>query len=143
MKGKNILTTLSLIIILAACAGMRETAQDSGRNDVLYTCSLGNECMHHSVSTQTGKCVCGAPLKWGHVLRVQGNVAVLCRCAKDCNCSGLDMKNPAHCGCGSKVHLTHLKDKKVYFCNCGGGCFCNHVSKKPGKCKCGMHLKKV
>jgi len=31
----------------------------------------------------------------------------------------------------------------LYTCNCGAGCDCNTVKTSPGKCRCGMDLKKV
>jgi hypothetical protein len=36
-----------------------------------------------------------------------------------------------------------LKSTGIYYCNCGGSCTCNNVADKPGKCSCGMKLKKT
>jgi len=81
-------------------------------------------------------------MKWGHVLKIEGEEALLCTCAEGCKCS-LDPKDPTKCGCGQPVKRVSLKGAGIYFCNCGGSCMCNTVSNSPGKCKCGMDLKKV
>lgn len=33
--------------------------------------------------------------------------------------------------------------KEVYECNCGKGCKCGTVANQPGKCVCGIDMKKV
>jgi hypothetical protein len=81
-------------------------------------------------------------MKWGHVLKIEGNEALVCTCEKGCKCS-LDPKDPTKCGCGKPAKRINLKGTGIYFCNCGGSCSCNIVSDKPGKCKCKMDLKKV
>ena len=136
-----------LMAILAGCAAMEtETATTPAqpdRQDVLYTCNCGPQCNCNTVSTKPGKCACGAPLKWGHVLKIEGNEAILCQCMEGCKCGGLDPNDPTKCVCGNPVKRVNLAGTGIYFCNCGGSCYCNTVSDKPGKCKCGMNLKKV
>ncbi len=112
------------------------------RTDVLYYCDCGPECHCNSVSTSPGNCKCNKPMKWGHVIKIEGDEAILCTCAEGCKCS-IDANDPTKCGCGNKVKRVSLKGTGIYFCNCGGSCHCNTVSDKPGKCKCGMDLKKV
>lgn len=139
------LFVLALFALLAAWASLQPASSvaEEARNDVLYTCNCGPECKCNTVSTKPGKCACGAPLKWGHVLRVEGDEAILCQCAEGCKCTGLDPKDPTKCMCGNPVKRISLKGSGIYFCNCGGSCSCNTVSDKPGKCKCGMDLKKA
>jgi hypothetical protein len=112
------------------------------RRDVLYVCSCGSQCKCTSVSTKPGKCSCGSPLKAGHVVKTEGNDALLCMCGESCKCSG-DAKDPTKCGCGNALKRVSLKGTGIHFCNCGGSCACNVVSDTPGKCRCGMDLKKV
>lgn len=132
-----------VLVLVAGCAGMTTTATDEARTDVLYTCDCGPQCKCNSMSTQPGDCKCGKPMKWGHVLKIEGNEAILCMCAEGCKCSGLNEKDPTKCPCGGDIKRVSLVGTGIYFCNCGGSCFCNTVSEKPGECKCGMMLKKV
>jgi hypothetical protein len=82
-------------------------------------------------------------MKWGHVIRVEGDEAILCQCHEGCKCGGLDPKDPTKCMCGNPVKRISLKGTGLYFCNCGGACSCNTVSATPSKCRCGMDLKKA
>ena len=132
--------TFSMFSIFAY---METGTAEEQRKDVLYTCNCGPECKCNTVSTKPGNCACGQPMKWGHVVKIEGNEALLCTCKEGCKCSGLDPKDPAKCACGSPVKRVSLKGTGIYFCNCGGSCTCNTVSDSPGKCKCGMELKKV
>ncbi len=120
-----------------APAGASET-----RQDVLYACNCGPTCTCKTVATQPGNCACGQPMKWGHMLKVEGTEAILCTCNEGCKCA-LDPNDPSKCGCGQPVKRVNLKGTGLYFCNCGGSCFCNTSSATPGPCKCGMPLKKV
>ena len=109
------------------------------RHDALYTCDCGPECDCKTVSTTPGDCECGKPLKWGHVVRIEGTEALVCRCAENCECA-VNPEDPSLCGCGEPLKRVSLAGTGLYFCNCGGSCECNYVSDAPGKCKCGMDL---
>lgn len=130
-----------LLVTLMGCATMG-TAETVDRQDVLYTCDCGSQCKCNAVSTKPGKCACGVPLKWGHVVKVEGNEALLCMCKEGCKCS-IDENDQTKCACGMPLKRVSLEGKGIYFCNCGGSCMCNTVSDKPGPCKCGMQLKKA
>ena len=134
---------LVFLLTLTGCAAMQTASTQADRQDVLYTCNCMPGCKCNTVSTQPGKCACGAPLKWGHVLKVEGNEAILCQCKEGCGCAGLDPKDPSKCVCGTPVKRVNLEGTGIYFCNCGGSCVCNTVSDSPGPCKCGMKLKKA
>ena len=129
--------------MLTLCSYMGTATAEEQRKDVLYTCNCGPDCKCNTVSTKPGNCACGQPMKWGHVVKIEGNEALLCTCKEGCKCSGLDPKDPTKCACGNPVKRVSLKGTGLYFCNCGGSCMCNTVSDSPGKCKCGMELKKV
>ncbi len=141
MRLVKFLMLLVLSILIIGVYVEKASTQEV-RQDVLYTCDCGADCKCNSVSTKPGNCACGKPMKWGHVLKIEGNDAILCTCAEGCKCS-IDPKDPSKCGCGNPVKRVSLKGTGIYFCNCGSSCMCNTVSDKPGKCKCGMDLKKV
>lgn len=142
MKRGGALFCLVLSVLLLAAFMVSAKAAEE-RHDVLYTCNCGPQCNSSSVSTKQEDCKCGRPMQWGHVIKTEGNDAILCLCAEGCKCSGLDPKDPSKCACGNPVKRVSLKGTGIYFCNCGGSCTCNTVSDKPGRCKCGMDLKKV
>ena len=143
MRVFHVILLGMIIALIAGCASMKTAGTQAERHDVLYFCDCGPQCKCKTVSTKPGKCACGAPLRWGHVIKMEGNVAVVCQCKKGCTCTGLDPKDPSKCACGTPIRRIDLTGTGIYFCNCGGSCFCNTVSDKPGKCKCGMDLKKV
>ena len=146
MKGVKKMKTIRILLFMALSAVMLyafmgSAKADEQRQDVLYYCNCSPDCHCNSVSTKPGDCKCGKPMKWGHVLKIEGDEALVCTCAEGCKCS-LDPKDPSKCGCGQSVKRISLKGTGVYFCNCGGSCMCNTVSDSPGKCKCNMDLKK-
>ncbi len=141
--SKLLLIGACLSLLLAGCASTQATGKAAERKDILYTCNCGPDCKCNTVSTEPGECACGVPLKWGHVVKVEGSEALLCQCKEGCQCAGIDPKDPAKCVCGTPLKRVNLAGTGIYFCNCGGSCMCNTVSAKPGVCKCGMNLKKV
>jgi len=143
MKVFQIMVVMVCMMFVFSGCGAKNTADSSGhRSDVLYTCDCGPECKCNSVSTTPGNCSCGKPMKWGHILKVEGNEAIVCQCGEGCSCAGLDPNDPSKCACGQKVKRVNLDGTGVHYCNCGGSCYCNTASDEPGKCKCGMKLKK-
>lgn len=124
----------------AMAPAMAATASQGERKDVLYTCACGAGCDCNSVSTTPGNCRCGKPMAWGHVVKVEGNQALLCTCAEGCACKQ-DPANPAQCACGKPLKRVNLEGSGIFFCNCGGSCTCNTLSAEAGSCKCGMPLK--
>lgn len=154
MKIKKAMALLLIIVMAVLCAGCagintsgnKELGEHHGaaleRRDVLYTCNYGPQCKHKTVSTQPGKCGCGFPLKWGHILKTEGNEAILCQCSEGCQCYGIDNRQ-YYCNCGVPIKRVDLTGTGIYFCNCGSACYCNTVSDAPEKCRCGVLLKKV
>ncbi|GAB4264832.1 MAG: hypothetical protein Kow0092_16740 [Deferrisomatales bacterium] len=131
------------LVVLVGCAATKSAqGEAAARRDVLYTCNCGPECTCNAVSTRPGKCPCGTEMKWGHVVKVEGDEALLCTCGKGCTCA-LDASDPTKCACGKPIKRVSLKGSGVYFCNCGGSCTCNTVSDRPGTCRCGMPLKQA
>jgi hypothetical protein len=75
-----------------------------------------------------------------HVLSIEKDTAVFCRCGADCTCE-LSKTDPSKCGCGKPVKIVSLKGK--YACACGSDCNCGSISDKPGKCGCGKEMKQI
>lgn len=115
-------------------------AADASRADVIYTCACDDGCDCNSVGTSPGNCRCGKPMAWGHVVKVEGNEALVCNCAEGCTCKQ-DAADPTKCACGKPLKRVDLSGSGLFFCNCGGSCTCNTVNAEPGNCKCGMPLK--
>ena len=141
-KSRLLLICAGLLLLAIGFTAKHSLAADEARKDVLYTCGCGDQCKCNSVSTTPGNCKCGKPMKWGHILKVEGNEALVCQCEEGCKCK-LDPKDPTKCGCGKQLKRVNLAGSGLYFCNCGGSCECNTASKEPGQCKCGMALKKA
>jgi hypothetical protein len=75
-----------------------------------------------------------------HLLEIEKDTAVFCRCGADCTCER-SKDDPDKCGCGKPVKKISLKGK--YICACGEACKCGAISDKPGKCPCGTEMKQV
>lgn len=123
-------------------AGQQAAVAADVRADVLYACDCGPGCTCNTLSKQPGKCACGKPLRWHHVLKVENDQALLCSCAEGCKCA-LDPADSSRCGCGKPVKRVSLKGSGLFFCDCGGSCTCNTVSSEAGECRCGMPLKQM
>ena len=137
------LLALTGLLSLVACSSTQSSVSTSGApTSALYACNCGSDCKCTTVSTKAGKCSCGEQLKGFHVLKVDGNDALLCQCGADCKCA-VNETDPTKCGCGKPVKKVSLKGTGLYFCNCGSSCTCNTFSEQPAKCKCGMALKRV
>src|SRR5512139_1036595 len=103
--AKIILVMAVSVFLLSAIIVSAKTEEP--RQDVLYSCDCGKDCNCNSVSTKPGNCKCNKPMKWGHVLKIEGDEALVCTCAEGCKCS-LDPKDPSKCGCGQSVKRISL-----------------------------------
>ncbi len=139
MKMFRLLMVLGIAVFLVACATAGGGKKAEARRDLIYWCDCGAECKCNSVATHPGKCSCGKEMAGGHVVFMEGNVALVCTCGTDCTCK-IDPKDHTKCGCGKPVKRIDLAGTGLYFCNCKGSCGCNTVSDKPGTCACGGPL---
>jgi hypothetical protein len=121
---------------------MDQAGSQDTRSDVLYACACGDGCNCNSVSAQPGNCRCGKPMEWNHVVKVEGDEALLCSCSEGCTCKQ-DAADPSKCACGKPLKRVSLAGTGMFFCNCGGSCTCNTISGEAGACKCGMPLKQM
>lgn len=108
------------------------------RHDQLYVCAC-EDCDCGAVATVAGNCGCGTEMAETHLLKVEGNEALVCSCGSGCSCD-LDAEDATKCSCGSDVKRVSLEGTGVYYCNCGGSCTCKYASAEAGNCTCGMEL---
>jgi hypothetical protein len=116
-----------------------DDAEAEVRHDVVFACACGPDCDCGSVSAVAGTCSCGTELEAAHMVKVEGNEALVCGCEADCTCE-INAEDETTCACGTEIRRVSLEGSGVYFCNCGGSCTCNFVSDEPGNCACGMEL---
>ncbi len=91
-----------------------------------------------------------------------GDEVYACNCGEGCPCDTMSL-NPGKCSCGNdmvKAKVTGISKGKAmlmaegwtkersfntvgkYACNCSPECKCNTISQNPGKCTCGVEMKK-
>ena len=107
---KKTVIILSVIIGVFVCFSLSTWAADEGikENDFVFVCKAGDGCGKFESAAKDAKdCKCGAGAEKLHVLKVQGDVAVLCQCGGGCSCD-VDAKNPYLCGCGSPVKVVRI-----------------------------------
>jgi hypothetical protein len=108
--GKTFIA-LSIILGLTGYFGFTSTTSaENGikENDFVYVCKAGKDCgRFESAATDVKDCKCGAESEKLHVLKVAGEVAVLCQCGGGCSCD-LHASNPYLCGCGTPVKVVRI-----------------------------------
>ena len=80
-------------------------------------------CACQMISKMPGKCPCGEDLVKAKVMKVEGDRVML-------KADSWDKERP-------------FKTTGKYACPCGSDCKCETISQEPGKCPCGMEMKKV
>ena len=94
MKVMRLFLVLGLVSLLGACAGV-QTSERSDRQDVVYTCNCGPQCQCNSMSTEPGNCACGSPMKWGHVIKVEGARLCFANARKDASAASTRKTPPS------------------------------------------------
>lgn len=154
MKKTRLVMTVALMGLTIACGGapaevaapveeIVEVAPAAEavvevRHDQLYVCAC-EDCDCGAVAAAPGTCGCETEMVEAHLLKVEGNEALLCSCGSGCSCD-LDGEDATKCSCGSEVKRVSLEGTGVYYCNCGGSCTCKHAAAEAGNCACGMEL---
>jgi len=136
-------TALMLSIAIGLTATASRTAGTAATGADVYFCDCEEGCPCPSPYLEPGSCDCGLALIKGKVTKIdrEKDKIYLCKCDDDkCPCA-FDPKDSTKCGCNYTVKEYPLKGK--YVCNCGPNCKCNTVSINPGKCSCGVPMKKV
>ena len=125
IRKRNTLMITIVTALAVAFAGMA-LAGSTGKaglaeGDEAYFCQCGEKCPCDTVSNNPGKCTCGVDLAKGKVTAASGD-----ELTADVNGESLKYKADGQ-----------------YACNCGPACTCNTISQNPGKCTCGVDMKKV
>lgn len=105
-------TFIIMVVVLALVAflGLTTWAADNGvkKGDSVSVCKAGKGCGKFETAAKDAKdCKCGAESEQLHVLKVEGDVAVLCQCGGGCSCD-VNAKNPYLCGCGSPIKAVRI-----------------------------------
>ncbi len=91
--------------------------------DELYVCDCGEKCPCDSMSNNPGQCTCGKDLVKAKVTRVEKEKAFF-------KAEGWSKERA-------------LKTAGKYTCACPPACKCDTISQNPGKCTCGVEMKKL
>ena len=123
MKKSLISLFVASMLLVTVVAFADKTLPVYKQGDKVYVCSCGEGCDCKTMSHKEGMgtCSCGKALGKGVVSRIEGDTAVVKIDDKELN----------------------FPTKGKYTCACGGGCKCDTISQKPGKCGCGNEMKKV
>jgi hypothetical protein len=107
---KRVLMSGLLMLVAVSFLGFSAWAVEGEikKDDFVTICKSGDGCSKFEMATMDSKdCKCGAQSEKLHVLKVEGDVAVLCQCGGGCACD-LNTKNPYLCGCGSPVKVVRI-----------------------------------
>jgi hypothetical protein len=88
----------------------------------VYVCGCGEGCDCYTISRKEGKCTCDKDLVKAKVTKVSSKVVTV-----------------------KADDWEKTRDFKAlggYKCACGKDCKCDTISQKPGKCVCGVGMKK-
>ncbi len=91
--------------------------------DEVYACNCGESCPCMTMSRKLGNCSCGNEMVKAKVVKIDGDTAFL-------KADSWEKERP-------------FKMTGKYACACGPECKCDTISQNPGKCACGVELKKV
>ncbi len=121
------LVLAAFIIVLSMSFALPGFAGEKGKIDLkvgdeIYACNCGEGCQCNTMSKNPGKCTCGKDMVKAKVTKVEEGKAYLM----------------AEGWKKERVFKTTGK----YACDCPD-CKCNTISQNPGKCPCGVEMKKV
>ncbi len=107
---KKSLVTAVTVAVVMSCFGLASWAGEAEikQGDFVTVCNPGKKCGKFELAVKDAKeCRCGASKEKFHVLKVEGEVVVLCQCGGMCACQ-LSEKNPYLCGCGNPVKVVRI-----------------------------------
>jgi hypothetical protein len=124
MKKRLFMVFVLLLASLPATvyAGQK-SAMDLKAGDEVYVCDCGMDCTCNMMANKAGNCACGKAIVKAKVVRVKDGTAYI--------------------KADSWMEERPFKTTGKYGCACGPDCTCNAMSQKPGKCPCGMEMKKM
>ncbi|MFV2072144.1 MAG: hypothetical protein ACC742_05765, partial [Thermoanaerobaculales bacterium] len=106
------------VVVETEGAATAENAEPAERHDMVYACACGPDCDCGSVSIEDGTCSCGGEMAAAHVVKVDGNDALLCTCGDSCECE-IDAADDTKCACGADLKRVSLEGNGLYHCACG------------------------
>jgi hypothetical protein len=112
---------LAMLLMVGVSYAQTKNMMKLSVGDQVYACNCGAKCDCDMLSDNPGKCVCGEDLVKAEVTKVEEGMVTL-------KINGQERT---------------FKTTPKYACNCGSECECVTISQKPGKCTCGMPMKKV
>mgnify|MGYP000579250342 CR=1 FL=1 len=112
---------LSLVSAIAIAGSRGSFVLKPG--DELYVCDCGEKCPCDSMSNNPGQCTCGKDLVKAKVTRVE--------------------KEKAFFKAEGWAKERTFKTVGKYTCACPPACKCDTISQNPGKCTCGVEMKKL
>jgi len=107
---KKAVVAALVVAVSVACFGFASWAGETAikKGDFVTVCKTGKQCGKMELAVLNAKdCRCGTYSEKMHVLKVEGDVAVLCQCGGMCACE-MSEKNPYLCGCGSPVKVVRI-----------------------------------
>jgi len=107
---KKSIVVIVLLIGLTAYLGFATWATQNPikQGDFISVCKPGKDCgKFETGALNPDGCKCGTEKEPLHVLKIEGEFAVLCQCGGGCACD-LNAKNPYLCGCGNPVKVVRL-----------------------------------
>lgn len=115
---------LCLVMLIGAVsfAGSRGKFEVKAGNE-LYVCACGERCPCDTISNNPGKCPCEADLVKAKVVKVE--------------------KDKAYFKAEGWKKERAFKTGGKYTCACPSACKCDTISQNPGKCTCGVEMKKI
>ncbi len=113
---------LTVGLVAAAFAGAKSTMTLTAGDEV-YACNCGEACPCHTMSRNAGSCTCGKEMVKATAVKADAASVSL-------KANGWEKERT-------------FKTTGKYACACGDSCGCDTISQNPGKCTCGVEMKKV
>jgi len=123
MRKISIIVLFALFCALIALAEVVNGKIDLKAGDELYACNCGEQCPCMTMSRNPGNCSCGNEMVKAEVVKIEEDTAML-------KADSWETERP-------------FKMTGKYVCACGPECKCDTISQNPGKCTCGVDLKKI
>jgi hypothetical protein len=122
---KTLMTGIAIVFALVAVtvsfAELKGGRIDLKAGDEVYVCACGEGCQCQTMARNPGKCTCDKQMAKAKVNKVEDGVVLVT----------LDGKERT------------FKTVGQYVCACGPACNCDTISQSPGKCVCGMDMKRA
>ncbi len=126
MAKKTFLVVIAVVLTMAmvafSFAGSRGK-MDLKAGDEIYACNCGEKCPCDSLSKNPGKCTCGKEMVKAKVVKAEAGTATM-------KAEGWEKARA-------------FKTNGKYACACPPECKCDTIGQNPGKCTCGVEMKKI